>query len=181
MSVARVVTVQKSRKDQGKCGKCGVELPAGTGYKFWKMGFRSNYKYKRCLKVECAPKPSERETNKTATILAAQEAFEETTFDFGDVTSLEEAVHSVAESVREVSDEYQEGLDQWEHGNESLQEKVEHYSSQADELESWTVSESEGPEPADYDTEEEHEKACVEWWDRVVEEANEAVNNIDFI
>lgn len=188
MSVAKVVRVDKSRKDQGKCGRCGDELPAGSGYIWWKMGFRSNYKYKRCLKAVCFPKPSERETNKTATILAAQETFDENIGELEDKGEIEIAVQEVGAAVREVAEEYQEALDQWEHGNEALQEQVDHYEGRADEVENWESSEAEEPEYCEAHEEEQADTSecedCQErredWIQKIRDEAADAVNNIEF-
>lgn len=138
MAVQKIETVQKSRKAQGKCTKCGDELPAGTGYLYWYPGFRSKYKIVRCLKSECYPRPSERETSKAAGIYAAQESFEDNVGSLDSPDDIEAAVQDVAEAVREVADEYEEALSAWENGNEQLQEKVDHYQSQADELDGWS-------------------------------------------
>lgn len=188
MSVAKVVRIEKSRQDQGKCGHCGDELPKGSGYIWWKMGFRSNYKHKRCLKTACFPKPSERETNKTATILAAQETFEANINELDSKDDIETAVQEVGTSVREVADEYREAAEGWEHGNEALEEKADHYDNAASEVEDWTSSEDDEPEYC-----EEHEDASsvdrgecedcqrneTDWLERIREEAIEAVNNIE--
>jgi uncharacterized protein YjbJ (UPF0337 family) len=188
MSVAKVKTIQKAQKDQGKCGSCGVELPKGSSYIWWTMGFRSNHKYKRCTKSECFPKPSTRETSKFATILAAQETFAENIDSLTEVGEIEGAVADVATAVGEVRDEYQDALDSWENGNEQLQEKVDHYEGQASELESWTWDGDEEPRWCD-----EHEDAssedrgncddCMsaeeEWIESVRDSAREAVDNIE--
>ncbi len=185
MSVARVKTVQKSAKDQGKCGNCGIELPKGSGYIWWTVGFRSNYKYKRCLKPGCFPRPSTRETSKFATILSAQENFQDTIEEQDTKDSIESAVQEVGSSVREVADEYQEALDAWENGNEQIQEKVDHYSGQADEIENWTFEGADEPERCDNhedepdDDCEECQEKCAEWLDEIREAAREAVDNIE--
>lgn len=190
MSVAKVVRVEKSRKDQGKCGHCGDELPAGSGYVWWKMGFRSNYKHKRCLKTACFPKPSERETNKTATILAAQENFEENIGNLTEKEEIESAVQEVGAAVREVAEEYREAADAWEQGNSELEEKADHYEGQADESENWESDQGDEPEWCDL-----HEDAssvdrgecteCMEkeedWIQAIRDEAIEVVNNIEMM
>lgn len=57
----RVTTVEKARKDQGKCSKCGDLILAGHKYKWWAfmVGGRGGPKIKRCGKPECAPKPQD--------------------------------------------------------------------------------------------------------------------------
>lgn len=152
MTVQKIETVKTSRKDQGKCSKCGTELPVGTGYLCWYPGFRSKTKIVRCLKSECYPRPSERETSKAVTILAAQEAFEDDLQSFDEPGEVEAAVQEVADAVREVADEYQEALDQWGNGNESMSEKVDHYTSQCDEIDGWSWDGN-----TDYDLCDKHE------------------------
>lgn len=190
MSVQKLERVKASRKDQGKCSKCGDALPVGTGYLYWYPGFRSKYKIVRCLKSECFPRPSERETSKAVTILAAQENFEDVVGELEDTGEIEAAVQEVGSAVREVLDEYQEALDAWENGNEQLQEKVDHYEGQVDEVENWTYDgETEPPRcedheddnifptvPADCGVCEQHKD---EWIEEVRDAAREAVNNIE--
>lgn len=152
MAVQKLHRVDKSRKDQGKCGRCGDPLPAGTGYQYWVPGFRARYKNVRCLKPECTPTPAERETSKAATILFAQEGFNRDIGALDSPEDIEAAVAEVADAVTEVRDEYQEALDSWENGNEQLQEKVEHYEEQLQEIEYWSWD-----GPTDYDLCEEHD------------------------
>jgi len=178
MSVARLYTVQKSRKDQGKCHKCGVELPAGSPYLYYYVGFRSNYKHVRCTKQECFPKPSERESSKTATILAAQENFDVSGMDSKD--DIEAAVQEVGSSIQEVADEYQEALDAWENGNYELEEKKDHYEDQANEISNWTYEGDEEPEREEDEDEEAFQARWDEWIEQVRSEAQDAVDNIDF-
>lgn len=189
MSVQKIETVKKSRKDQGTCSKCRCALPAGTGYLYWMPGFRSNYKIVRCLKPSCFPKPSERETSKIASILAAQENFAEVIDDACDVEEAETAVREVGTALREVADEYQEALDAWEHGNEQLQEKVDHYSAQADELEDWSYEGEQEKEHCEFYEDEEHdesdescdcEEKALQWLDDLRAGARDAVDNVDF-
>jgi len=187
MSVAKIETVKKSRKDQGKCSKCGVELPAGSGYLCWYPMFRSNYKIVRCLKAECFPAPSERESSKAATILAAQETFHNLIARQDSPEDIEAAVQEVADAAREVADEYQEALDQWENGNEQLQEKVDHYESQADEADGWSwdgntdydlCSEHEGREDDVPEDEIQQCEACQEKREEWLEECRDAAREI---
>lgn len=180
MSVQKIETVQKSRKDQGKCTKCGTELPAGTGYLYWYPGFRSNYKIVRCLKPECYPMPSERETSKAATIMAAQETFGNLINRQESVEDIESAVQEVGSAVREVVDEYEEALEAWENGNEQLQEKVDTYTDQADELENWEWDGEEEPEREEGEDEDAFSDRRSDWLEEVRDAAREAVDGIEF-
>ena len=197
--MARATTVPKSRKDQGKCSRCEAPLPAGTGYVYWKPFFRSNYKIVRCLKGACAPRPSELDNSKTSAILAAQEAYEDNK-PYESADDLQEAVEAVAEAVRDVAQEYGDAADAWEHGNERLEELRDHYEEQASNLEGFSASdtweeyeaddEEERPEPAD-DADEEAQDEYAEWkerreavestWDDARNEADEAVNGVEFL
>jgi DNA repair ATPase RecN len=191
MSVAKIETVKKSRKDQGKCSKCGVELPAGSGYLCWYPQFRSNYKIVRCLKSDCYPTPGERESSKAATILLAQESFHNLISQQESVEDIEQAVQEVADAVREVADEYQEALDQWENGNEQLQEKVDHYESQTDEADGWQWGGDSEPDHCDEhgsrsDWEQDEIDACEdcqekreEWLEECRDAAREVVDNVE--
>jgi hypothetical protein len=191
MSVQKIETVKASRKDQGKCSKCGDALPAGTGYLYWYPGFRSKYKIVRCLKSECFPRPSERETSKSATILAAQEAFHDSIGGQDSPDDIEAAVQEVADAVREVADEYQEALDQWENGNEQLQEKVDTYESSASEIEGWSWDGASEPDHCDEhgsrsDWEQDEIDACKdcqekreEWLEECRDAAREVVDNVE--
>lgn len=53
----KVNRVNKCRKDQGSCPKCGKPLPVGSAYIYWK--FRYGGTHKRCTDQACYPKPSE--------------------------------------------------------------------------------------------------------------------------
>lgn len=184
MSLAKVYTIQKAQKDQGKCQRCGVELKKGEPYRWFKVGFRARAKNLRCTKASCAPLESERESGKVAAVYAAQEAFRSNIDGLADLDDIEAEVHTVGESIREMAEEYQEAADAWENGNESLQEKADHWSSVADELESWSSSGEEEPEldeEADADEVAEQEEAHDAWLDALREEATDAVDSIDFI
>lgn len=160
MSVQKLEIVKKSRKDQGKCGKCGTPLPAGSAYQYWYPGFRSSYKNVRCM--GCTPRPSERESSLASTLLAAQEAFHDSVGTLDDVEEIVAAVQEVADAVEEVRAEYESALDSWENGNEQLQEKIDHYGEQHSEIDGWSWDDG----PIDYELCDEHQDE-----DRVGEEA----------
>lgn len=110
MSIARVTVVNKSIKP-GTCEKCRTELPKGSAYRHFKVGFRSRYKHVRCMSDACTPRASELESSKIAAVYAAQEdagdaldALDET----ATAEDIEEIVRAVAEACREVASEYEE-------------------------------------------------------------------------
>lgn len=168
MSVARVYTTKKSRKAQRPCEKCGVELPVGSGYLYYYVGFRSNFKHVRCLKSECFPKPSERESSLFSSVLAAQESFHDQVGQADSPEDIEALVQEVADAVDELKSEYESALDQWENGNEQLQEKVDHYESQHSELDGWSWGGS-----SDYDLCEEHEGREDEVGEEAIQECSD--------
>lgn len=47
--MARVTHVEKARKDQGTCSKCGDAIPKGAPYRHASPGFRGS-KIVRCMK-----------------------------------------------------------------------------------------------------------------------------------
>jgi hypothetical protein len=187
MSVARVETVKKSRKDQGKCGKCGTELPAGSAYLYFYVGFRSNYKQVRCLRAECFPRPSERESSLASSLLAAQESFHDQVATADSPEDIEALVQEVADAIDELKGEYETALESWENGNEQLQEKVDHYEDQHSELSSWSwdgntdydlCSEHEGREDNVPEEEIQECGACQEKREEWLEECRDAAREV---
>ena len=72
----RIHVVMKSRKDQGNCGKCGIELPKGSSYRWIK--FRFGPKRKRCSRHECRFRGSDMTTSdKISDLYSAQEQIED--------------------------------------------------------------------------------------------------------
>lgn len=187
MSVARVNTVNKAAKDQGTCGRCGKPLPKGEPYLWYTVGFRSDYKHKRCLDPACYPRESERDTSKYATVLAAIESFNDNIDSLTEIDEVEQAVQDVAEAIAEVRDEYQEALDAWENGNEQLQEKVDHYEEQESELAYWEYDGEQEAYPCDEHDEggelvegcEQCEANRDEWLENLREAARDAVSNVE--
>lgn len=158
MSVARVTYVKKSRKAQRPCTKCGDELPVGSAYLYWEPGFRSHHKVVRCMKPECAPSRSERESSALSGPMAAQEAFEAATSaldmsDEGVQEQLQSEWESFREAVREYADEARQAAEAWEYGNSQLEERADEAEGWADEMEGFDVEEFYGdaPDPEDYE------------------------------
>lgn len=180
MSVQKLEIVRKARKDQGRCGRCGKPLPAGSAYQYWYPGFRSTQKIVRCM--DCTPRPSERESSLASSLLAAQESFEDNVDNLESVEDIEAAVQEVAEACQELATEYESALDGWENGNEQLQEKVDHYTDQSNEIDGWSWEGADQPDLCE-DHEDEDCPACQEkreeWIEEVREAAREVVNSIE--
>lgn len=187
MSVAKLHEVKKSMKDQGKCENCGEELPKGSAYRWYIIGFRSTYKHKRCTKATCFPLPSVRESSLFSSVLAAQEAFEDSIDELEDKDDIEAAVEEVASAVEELKNEYEDALELWPNGNEQLQEKVDHYDGQLDELQGWSFEGDDEPTLCEEHVEvgeagedcEECEQNKQEWIDEMREAAREVVSGIE--
>lgn len=115
MSTARIYTVAKARKDQGRCSKCGDAIPAGAGYLYWEPGFRSSYKVRRCTKTSCYPRPSERESSLMQEVMAAQEAAEDVAEQFEqsgeDETDLQTALDDVQAAIENVASQYRDAAE----------------------------------------------------------------------
>lgn len=146
--MARVTTVAKAQKDQGRCEKCGTDLPAGSSYKWIKPRSHrgaKGYKRKRC--VACPNwRPSETTSSPALGILhAAQEAAS----DALDARSGEDGLDAaqtiltdLAEGVREAAAQYEESASNMEDGfggetsiSAEIREKGETLDPQADDIE----------------------------------------------
>jgi len=154
--MTRRVTVANKEKPlpQPTCGKCGVTIEVGDPYRWFTVGFRSHYKQVRCMKSECTPRPSQRESSGIrAEILGAIEDFEDTMSGFDSsgisTTDVEEAVHQVGDAFRSAADQWREADDAFGGGGVTESgERADTAESAADELEGWTTSVNEEP---DYD------------------------------
>ena len=145
MSLAKVTEVKSARKDQGKCGRCGTALPAGSPYLWFTVGFRSSYKNVRCTEPKCFPSRSERESSKLAAIWDAQDAFDVSTATT--IEEIEQAVHDVGDQFSEVAQEYHDAAED-QYGNifnEEANERGDILESSADELTGWSFDEEYTP------------------------------------
>ena len=137
MSLAKVNVVSKSRKP-GTCEKCGTDLPVGSEYRWFTVGFRSHHKRVRCMQPECAPKDSERESSLLAEVYAARENAEEQIANATDAEEMQSIIEEYAEAVREVASQYEEAMtdDQGNVFNTTAEERYEALTQAADEIES---------------------------------------------
>jgi DNA-directed RNA polymerase subunit RPC12/RpoP len=104
--MARVNHVEKARKDQGECGRCGAKILAGMAYN-WLQSFRGARKT-RC--VECAFRRSEMTESKLSAAYSAGESIIDTvrawaTFDYEDVR---DEMGSAVEDIRGVASDYED-------------------------------------------------------------------------
>ena len=140
----RVTIVKKAQKDQGSCGKCQVKIKVGDGYRWWKFNFGG--RYVRCLKAECAPKPSDLTRSEFySTLYDIEDSVSAALDDFrsgGEADDLASALNDAAEQLRELGQECQdkfdnipEGLQQGDTG-QLLENRAQECEGKADELES---------------------------------------------
>jgi transcription elongation factor Elf1 len=140
----RVNHVAKSNKDQGKCGKCRVELPAGSAYR-WVKGRYSSRKV-RCTKSECGFRNSDLTESKMSAVYAAQEALSDALsgWDGQELSEISDECVTAAEAIREVAQEYADAAEAMQGAGESMQEK-------SDSLEQWASEiEDAGNEPDEF-------------------------------
>lgn len=163
MSMCRLVRIDRARKPQGNCGRCGDPINRGDPYVWWKGRFTP--KYKRCGKKECQPQPWERETNPLradhlhASYLVGDAQNAESATDASDaLVEARDLVQGVVETLEDRIDTAQqyEGLSQteqyaaWEYSRDDLQGWL-------DSVEDWISTLDEFGEEGEADTDEDGE------------------------
>jgi hypothetical protein len=145
LPVPSVTVVQKAKKEQGACGRCGDKIDAGSPYRWWK--FRYGGRRIRCMKPGCSPRRSHlTNSDKLSRCYAAGEAIEDAINAFRDskeISDLRSALEEAASEARDVAEEYRESAQNIEDGfnhptqqSEELAEKADNLESQADEIDS---------------------------------------------
>lgn len=168
MSLAQVKTVKRAQKDQGKCSKCGVPLPAGNGYRYYKPGFRSRVKIRRCLKPECTPLRSELESSRMSEVYSAQEECEKAIADALTESDVRDALDECSLRVQTVLDEYQasiDGLPMLEATLADFMSEIEMFREELDGVEPEVFDDPapEKPEGGDFETEESYKEAMADF------------------
>jgi len=130
----RVNTVNKARKAQGTCGRCGAEINVGDGYRWIK--FRHGGKRIRCLASECRFRASDLTQSKMSGVYSAQENAEDSIGDCESIADLKALAEETAESVREVAQEYQDSADAI-HEHFDTSDTADECEEKAQELEGW--------------------------------------------
>jgi hypothetical protein len=179
----------KTSQSDITCTKCGDVVPKGSPYCYFKPGFRGRAKVRRCMKPECHPTRSERNTSKMGEVYAAQEDAEttirsltwsdEASFD-EQVNDIEEALNAVAEQADATAEEYDEALQAAPVLEGTVQEKIDALTDYSSELTSWQADEP-GPEPEGADGTEERRlwlAECQEHFDSSIETALEALGSL---
>lgn len=140
----RVTAVKKAQKNQGECGRCGIKIKKGDGYRWWKFNFGG--RHVRCLKPDCAPKPRDLTRSEFyGSLYDIQDSVETALDDFrngGEPGDLASALNDAAQQLRDLGEECQgkfdnmpEGLQQGDTG-QLLENRAQECEGKADELES---------------------------------------------
>lgn len=112
--MARINTVQRAKKDQGSCGRCGKPITPGMPYRWRKP--RYGGKSIRCMDSACGFRPSEMTGSAhLQTIYGAQEDWQEAyaryTRGESDIAALADDLESASQAIREEGESYQESAD----------------------------------------------------------------------
>jgi hypothetical protein len=150
--MARIKTVAKAQKDQGKCRRCGAPILAGSKY-YW---FANRIGRSSIRKNFCAahyPKASEVTTSdKLSQIYSAQEDLAVAIDAAGSLEDLSSALRDAAGIAQEVAEAYRESIsnmpESFQNGSqaEEMEEKASQCEDWASALES-AADEVEGMEP----------------------------------
>lgn len=193
MAVRRLKVVNRAAKPH-KCER-GHDIAKGEAYRYWEMGFRPSYKRIRCMRAECTPRTSERETSNVAEAYAAQESAEDALdaleadppawgdWDTG-VSAVREAVTTAGEEIYAVGEQYREADEAFGgQGATEHAERADTLEAAGDDLQGWDTS-SEAPDAcSDHDEPTEDCGDCGEnvaqWWDALIGEARDAVQGVE--
>lgn len=170
MSLARVYTVKKSRKEF-TCGSCGKTIPKGSTVHHYAVGFRGRPQH-RC--GEHPPSRSDRESSLVAPVWDALDTAEAGLSDCDTAEDFESLMTDLAGAFTEVAGEYEDS-EMFER-NQDLQDRAETLNSTASELES--VSFDDEPDASDeeaYPTEEAFQNAHDEWVEEQRDKAQQAI------
>lgn len=192
MSLAKLHTVQKAAKDQGTCDKCKKELPKGSAYIWYVVGFRSKNKRRRCTDSACAPRPSERESSLLADVMSSVEDFDAQMDHCESLEDITSAVQEVAGVMQEVATSYREAGTNPEgvEWNTDFIERADRLDEAADALNEWQPDNETPPGCEQHETnvqDDDTDETCDEcadeldaWLTEVKESAQDAVNSVEY-
>jgi hypothetical protein len=138
LAMAVKVRIIKKSMAEYACGKCGDTIPKGAEYRYFKPGFRGRVKVRRCMKPECAPKMSELDTSKFATVWDAIETAQVDIEAATTLSEIESALSECADSSEEVAQEYTDAQDAAPMTTDLLQERIDMLEGYANDLRAWT-------------------------------------------
>lgn len=181
--MAKVSTVEHAYKDQGKCGRCGVEIKKGDPYRHASPGFRAPKKI-RCMKPECRFRQSELTTSLLADVYAAQEdaddALDQVGLDFEDAEDVITILEECASAGREVAQAYTDAAEAMGSAGEEHQDRADMIESWCDDLDSPSFDDAPDPDDEDYkDDSDALEDAWTDWRENVITTAHDLVNGLE--
>lgn len=180
------------------CDRCGKEIRPGDPYRWYAVGFRSHFKRVRCTDAKCTPRPSELESSQLSEAYAAQEAAEDELRALrdgdpeDDASSVRSAIETAAEGIRECAQLYRDAAEASPTGlvfGEDLNERADDIEAAADELDGFypddfdedsvgACSDHEEVQDDCDDCQAAVDEAQREWWDGVLDEADDALGGI---
>lgn len=184
----RVTKVEKCRKAQGQCTKCGDKIKVGDPYVWWKFQFGP--RLVRCAKAECYPKPSDLTRSEFLGQLYDLQARDIDGESVEDLESIKDELVSDLDSMRSDCEDKRsnmpEQLQDSDTGN-LLQERIDALENAVSELEAIDFAPDLEPEPEQKKDEKdeafnerhtEWEQAKDEALDAIRTEISDALNNI---
>jgi hypothetical protein len=174
MSLARVYTVQKSRKEF-TCGSCGTTIPKGSKVHHFSVGFRGRTQHRCELHY---PSRSTLESSLVAPVWDALDTAEAGLSDCTTTEDFENLLQEVVDSLDEVAGEYEQS-EMFER-NPELQERADTLNNSSSELQSITFDdEPEEDDSTGWNGHTQYEGALSEWLDEQREKAQEALNSVE--
>jgi len=163
IEMPRITTVQKARKEAGRCGGCGTDIKKGDPYKWLKK--RYGPRKVRCGK--CAFKASDHAGGRLAEVYCAMEDAEDqiSGWDGEDIEELRGYLEEAATNIRDLGEQYQESADNIRQSfsesstADECEEKAEGLTSWADEIESCDLDDY---EPEGSEDQEPFDEKCPE-------------------
>lgn len=174
--MSRVNVVQKARKAQGACSRCGAKIKKGDPYKWTKP----RYGMRRVVCGQCQFKFSDlTSSDKLSQVYSAQEECEAAIQGWdgsdGTVDDLKDALTTAAGSIREVGEGYQESADNI-HQNFSESSTADDCEEKASNLESWADEfESTADDLEEFDEEEAKKEAEADFDPKSKEDKDEFI------
>lgn len=193
MSIARIYTSRFAARKGAtlKCGKCGRSIEKGETYRWYKIGFRSRYKYIRCDSMACTPRYSELESrDNMVTVWSAIESANDTLdgLDAADpeenTNSIDEAVQTAGQEINEAAGAYREAAEAMGGAGYEMEEKADTLEEAGGELEGYESEETDPPDNHEDDEHEGEQDDCgqcaddrQEWWSEQIQNARDAIDS----
>lgn len=170
----RVTYVKKCRKPC-RCSKCGDKIKKGKPYRWWKFNFGA--RFNRCMKTECAPKPSDLTRSEWLGWVGDTQKEGFNGYDtFSELSSRrDDLVGELNEKADELDEKFNNMPQPLQEGDTGilLQERAEACRNTASELEAVEIPEDDDPEKLD-DKEDDKDDALT----TVRDDLNQALDSL---